>query len=71
MPEQKIATREDWQAARDELAKLEAEHAQLSQKCLWNSIGRSPSTGRLSTSIDLPHSAIVPWRSSGSLTSFS
>src|SRR4051795_8956582 len=32
MPEQKIGTREDWQAARDELAKLEAEHAQLGEK---------------------------------------
>src|SRR5947209_10747483 len=28
MHEQKIGTREEWQAARDELAKLEAEHAQ-------------------------------------------
>src|SRR5213595_4317365 len=28
MPEHKIATREDWQAARDDLAKLEAEQAQ-------------------------------------------
>src|ERR671926_869266 len=27
-----IGTREEWQAARDELAKLEAEHAELSQK---------------------------------------
>jgi predicted dithiol-disulfide oxidoreductase (DUF899 family) len=32
MSEHKTATREDWQAARDELAKLEAEHAQLGQK---------------------------------------
>jgi len=32
VPDQKIATREEWQAARDELAKLEAEHAQLDQK---------------------------------------
>src|SRR5919205_1531133 len=32
MPEQKIGTREDWQAARDELAKLEAEHAELGRK---------------------------------------
>src|ERR671914_2248054 len=32
MPEHKIATREDWQAARDELAKLEAQHAELGQK---------------------------------------
>ena len=32
MPEQKIGTREEWQAARDELAKLEAEHAELGQK---------------------------------------
>ena len=28
MPEHKIGTKEDWQAARDELAKLEAEQAQ-------------------------------------------
>src|SRR5881296_4720947 len=28
MPEHKIGTREEWQAARDELAKLEAEQAQ-------------------------------------------
>ena len=32
MPEHKIGSREEWQAARDELAKLEAEHAQLGQK---------------------------------------
>jgi predicted dithiol-disulfide oxidoreductase (DUF899 family) len=32
MPEQTIGTREDWQAARDELAKLEAEHAALTEK---------------------------------------
>jgi len=32
MPDHKIGTREDWQAARDELAKLEAEHAELGQK---------------------------------------
>ena len=32
MPEHKIGTREEWQAARDELAKLEAEHAELGQK---------------------------------------
>src|SRR6187551_2737899 len=32
MPEHKIGTREDWQAARDELAKLEAEHAKLGEK---------------------------------------
>src|SRR6516165_12530345 len=28
----KIGTREEWQAARDELAKLEAEHAKLTEK---------------------------------------
>jgi predicted dithiol-disulfide oxidoreductase (DUF899 family) len=28
----KVGTREEWQAARDELAKLEAEHAELSKK---------------------------------------
>jgi predicted dithiol-disulfide oxidoreductase (DUF899 family) len=32
MPEHNIGTREEWQAARDELTKLEAEHAQLGQK---------------------------------------
>src|SRR5436853_6933907 len=32
MPAQKIATRDEWQAARDELAKLEGEHAELGQK---------------------------------------
>ena len=32
MPEHAIGTREEWQAARDELAKLEAEHAELGQK---------------------------------------
>jgi predicted dithiol-disulfide oxidoreductase (DUF899 family) len=32
MPEQTIGTREEWQAARDELAKLEAEQAELSQR---------------------------------------
>src|SRR5436309_3714177 len=32
MPEHRIGTREEWQAARNELAKLEAEHAELGQK---------------------------------------
>jgi len=32
MPDHTIGTREDWQAARDELAKLEAQHAELGQK---------------------------------------
>ena len=32
MPDDKIGTREEWQAARDELAKLEAEHAALGRK---------------------------------------
>jgi predicted dithiol-disulfide oxidoreductase (DUF899 family) len=32
VPDYKVGTREDWQAARDELAKLEAEQAELSQK---------------------------------------
>src|SRR4051812_38195841 len=32
MPERNIATREDWQAARTELAKLEAEHAELTRR---------------------------------------
>ena len=32
MSEHTIGTREEWQAARDELAKLEAEHAELGQK---------------------------------------
>jgi predicted dithiol-disulfide oxidoreductase (DUF899 family) len=32
MTEHAVGTREDWQTARDELAKLEAEHADLGQK---------------------------------------
>jgi predicted dithiol-disulfide oxidoreductase (DUF899 family) len=32
MPDHTIGTREEWQKARDELAKLEAEHAELTQK---------------------------------------
>ena len=32
MPKHEIGTREEWQAARDELAKLEAEHAELGRK---------------------------------------
>src|SRR5437588_5888471 len=32
MPDHKIGSREEWQLARDELAKLEAEHAQLGQE---------------------------------------
>jgi len=32
MNEQKVGTREEWQAARDELAKLEAEHAELGRR---------------------------------------
>src|SRR5438046_11608 len=32
MPEHKVGTRDDWQAARDELAKLESEYAELGQR---------------------------------------
>ena len=32
MPEHKTGTREEWQAARDELAKLESEHAQQNEE---------------------------------------
>jgi predicted dithiol-disulfide oxidoreductase (DUF899 family) len=32
MPEHKIGTREEWQAARDELAKLEADGAQRNEE---------------------------------------
>ena len=32
MTDHKVGTREEWQAARDELAKLEAEHAKLTEK---------------------------------------
>jgi predicted dithiol-disulfide oxidoreductase (DUF899 family) len=32
MPDHRIGTREEWQAARDELAKLEAEHTELGRK---------------------------------------
>ena len=31
MPEHEIGTREEWQAARDELAELEAKQAELGQ----------------------------------------
>jgi len=34
MPEHTTGTREEWQAARDELAKLEAEHAELGRKVI-------------------------------------
>jgi predicted dithiol-disulfide oxidoreductase (DUF899 family) len=34
MTERKVATREEWLAAREELAKLEAEHAELSRKVI-------------------------------------
>ena len=32
MPDHKIASREEWQAARDELARLEAEQAELERR---------------------------------------
>src|SRR4051812_33345374 len=32
MPEHRIATREDWQTARNDLAKLEGEHAELAKR---------------------------------------
>src|SRR3954452_12742639 len=32
MPDHDVGTREEWQAARDELAKLEAEHAEFTRK---------------------------------------
>ena len=32
MTEHKAGTREEWQSAREELAKLEAEHAELGRK---------------------------------------
>jgi predicted dithiol-disulfide oxidoreductase (DUF899 family) len=32
MPDHRVGTREEWQAARDELAKLEAEHTELGNK---------------------------------------
>ena len=32
MPEHKVGTRDEWQAARDELAKLEAQHAELNEE---------------------------------------
>src|SRR6059058_5885161 len=32
MPAHTVGTREEWQAARDELAKLEAEHAEFTRK---------------------------------------
>ena len=32
MSEHKVGTRDEWQAARDELAKLEAQHAELNEE---------------------------------------
>ena len=32
MPDNKIGTREEWQAARDELAKLESEYAERNEE---------------------------------------
>src|SRR3954467_7572968 len=32
MPDHEVGTREEWQAARDELAKLEAEHAERNEE---------------------------------------
>src|SRR3954452_3342800 len=32
MPDHKVGIREEWQAARDELAKLEGEHAEFTRK---------------------------------------
>ncbi len=37
MPEHKIGSREEWQAARDELAGLEAEHAKRNEEIKANS----------------------------------
>ena len=39
MPEHKIGTREEWQSARDELAKLEAEQAQRNQEIKEKRLG--------------------------------
>src|ERR671935_2095510 len=39
MPEHRIGTREEWQAARDELAKLEAEHAERNEEIKQKRLG--------------------------------
>src|SRR6266478_3914593 len=39
MPEQKIGTREEWQAARDQLAKLEAEQAERNEEIKSKRLG--------------------------------
>src|ERR671935_733681 len=39
MSEYKVGTREDWQAARDELAKLEAEHAERNEEIKQKRLG--------------------------------
>ena len=43
MPEQKIGSREEWQAARDELAKLEAEQAERNEEVKSCLLYTSPS----------------------------
>jgi hypothetical protein len=47
MPEHKIGTREEWQAARDELAKLEAEQAKQDEEVIEIVEGELPSHERV------------------------
>ena len=50
MPEHKIGTREEWQAARDELAKLEAEQAERNEEIKSKRLDLPGSRSRRSTS---------------------
>ena len=63
MPEHTIGTREEWQAARDELAKLEAEHAELGQKLTQQRREVLSHPGRLASLArepDSPHVELIP-----------
>jgi predicted dithiol-disulfide oxidoreductase (DUF899 family) len=63
MPEHKIGTREEWQAARDELAKLEAEQAERNEEIKNKRLELPRSRSRRSTS-STPRTARRPSPSS-------
>ena len=49
MPEHRVGTSEEWQAARDELAKLEAQHAELNEEIKGSGSSSPGSRSRRST----------------------